>query len=869
MVTISAHTRQCKGGEFPDWGTSGLSELLFGDLWSFDEYCGHYQTGPRKAQDDYVHQAFYNGSALKSILSAGQPEELHRAVNQAILDGIRARNSLAIICSIRSWGYADESSHRLSITDSDNPRDCLSALARILGSLRQLAIKNDPNRHSISLGNRRIPSIDRLEVDSSIQDSCINTSRLSRDWLQVSTFGRINQGFPFDSHILLGDYNACKRLPQTRYCFGALQSDSWRKTHRQGSDDYIRVGLCLPNECNPDSLPDMTSMVDRIFSEHNQGIRTNLLFDGHIKRIYCPPEDHSPLRDPFRDSMSILLIIAATIWIGTMAFVTLLKPFKPNNQREKRVSFLGGFDLKNNLRSFFQYRTETDGLAGLDFIKVMGTFWLISSHNLLIIIPYFRNAQDFRLTCNSSLVALIVLQSQHVVVVFFMISGFLVGYKYLHKNRSIESIKLIVARYARLAPLYLLIYAFVKKFAHLLSSGPLWDYGVSPESEIRQCMKESWLVPILMLANFIPPFAHCILTGWHIANDFHIFLLIPWLLKVYQRSRSRGRLIAIASFILSHLFHLWNYHQSDNFNFETLVQEPFTIGARAIMERLANDYVNPIGRFGTCFMGVLLADMIIERRASRKLAALVEANKMHEISMIQLDKVNSNRYKVAGYTNDPVRSRANQFGSRFLLVTAMLSILACLIAPAMPMSLKGILGSYSKSLSYPLVRIGNELGWFYILYHLLDNQNPKSGESPTAEKSELNQFPLFQPSRTSSLLKLIGLPIWEIAVKLNYTLVIIHFTLARYFVQSQIELIEFSWPNLLQIIVFNILVTYCVAFTIHLAIEVPLMSIVKKILVVFKIETSGRYSSFSKRLTDDSDSVRRDCRTNSSSKNLC
>lgn len=834
LITIF-NLRQCEGSKITENVIATASNLLFGDIWSFGHYCGHNLTGPEKAQDDLLHQGFFNGSRLDSISNLNRPSEIKRGLNELIQNGLRARSSISIICSVSSWGYAEKtSSKRANARSRDDPTACWSALNRMVSSMKILSSQRDGECRDNGTNQN-------LQITS----QAIGNDRLLSDWLQVNTFGRINQGLPFESHIWLGDYNACKRLPQTRYCYGALRSGSWSRFGKHEGDNFIRVGMCLPRECNSRSFSSwdqLMSVLDQLLNEQHLGNRDSLLGGESLRLVdvFCLPEDDSPLRRIFGDFMSLILILGAVAWVSVIIRATFFRRLENQSPQDTgpKYRILNSFNLKTGWHKFFQSRPDTEGLVGFDFIKVLGILWLISSHNLHIILPYLRNPRDLHITGHSSPLIMIILQSQHGVVQFFLISGFLAGYKHLQRRntRSIQFTRIIVERYARLAPMYVLIYAFVKKFAHLMSSGPLWDYGVSPQSEIRQCMKESWLVPILMLANFVPPFSHCILTGWHIANDFHIFLLIPLLLKVYQWSRLSGRIVTVVSFSASHLYHFWKFHHADNFNFATLTREPFTIGIRTLMERFAELYVSPIGRFGTYFLGFLLADLIIELRSNNKKAAdRTEAAD----DMIELDRIDSS-YKKEPDQQTGIQPKPNT-RDKILLNTAIMHLILGLIFPTMPTSLIDSFGPYSKSVSYPLVRVMNELCWFYILYYILKEQSDSLGATEVCRKKV--EFSTENASGSSKLIRFLAMPIWSVAIKLNYTLVIIHFTIARYLIQSQTQLLNFSWFNLAQMITFNVFVTYCVAFIVHLTVEIPLMSIAKEGLTVAKFKSGHNGTS--------------------------
>lgn len=868
-----------------------LMNVLFGNLWKFDQYCGESRESKTITRDDIEIQSFYNGTKLDSLADISEFSFLGRS-NELNYLGIKSRSTNTILCSINNWGYAEEDTFNLSNQPFDNETECLKSIDKLYDALNfsntgkvlaPFCAKNPENYTQFTTN---------IGGDSSFID-CRQFHKVSNrtinEWIQLNSFGRAPSGLLWNSHMWLGDYNSCTKLPGMRYCLGSYRMNQWPPDDSPNMMNAYRIGLCLPRICNSrlSKSKEYVKKLDKL-------VKFNLIhisgFDEpqtyQLDEIYCPPANDSLYRNISGDFLSKLLLIIALVWLFLLSFATCFNlAIKKLSKKSPHRTLIDIFDLKASWANF-KYETHiAPELAGVNAIKVIHFIWLMFSHMYMLFASFCSNRHEMRDLMHKSYFASILLQGNHAVPIFFIISGLLVGHKHL-RGRSLNVMRFIMYRYIRLLPMYLVVYAYVKKFSHLLGDGPIWDHGVSIQSEARQCRMESWLVPILMLANFIPPFAHCILSGWHIANDFQLFLLAPLLLAAYRYSRLLGRLVAVSSFLLSHLYHVWNYHSVDRWSFETYALEPHIFGARVIMDRLSYDYVNPIGRFGTLFSGILLADLGLNcykkpsapgvgdqsinlhdlpKRTDKRQSSKEDLSTVDSSDIIN-DNNNTNtngRKSTCGSqtnvatcgiacSNTTVALVLN-FKDKLIFVVGSVIFLFVLFCCAYTPGTKFFLRSYSKAFTYPTGRLLIELGEFLLLYVLLRaNQrqvqvNHKQlisrsiGNEETTPSSSIAGQQQQQQQRTQSSLNafvavgnFFKKPIWDILVKLNYSLMLVHFTIARYLIQSQVQLLTFSWLNYFQYSTFLILLSYLVCCLVHLAVEMPLGSLIK--LLVNKLD---------------------------------
>lgn len=802
------------------------TETLFGPIWNFTQYCGTYRDSRRLLHDDEVSENLLNGSRINELSNVFDNGE----VNKLIYDFIVAKNSLSLVCSSNSWSYADDSVKDLANPTKDDPLDCECQLDKVLGKISYA-------------------SSQELSTPSG---SC--STKNEHDYLiQIDSFGRVTDGPSYFNDRWLGDYDKCTHMKQMRYCFGSYKTSDWLSSDLQ-RDDFrgLRIGLCLPRTCGFDTLQNRV-----ILSKVNSLAQKNLinLFDFKsqfsLDDIYCPPTVDSRWMSMTKDHMSIFLLLVMLIWLVLLSYASFTSTISSDTRTLK------DFDIKHRLVSFFHNDKLNSKLCGINAIKVIAMIWLICSHSLIGLMPFQRNYTDIK---SDSFIAGLLLQGHHAVPIFFLISGLLVGQKHLYKKQ--DSIRLIAYRYLRLAPMYLVIYAYVKKFSHLLGSGPLWDYGVSPQSEARQCMLESWFLPVFMLANFVNPFSHCILTGWHISNDFQIYLILPLIFYIYGKSKRFGRLSVFFGFIISHAHHYWYYLRSDRFDSRQLLSQSFFFGPRIVIDRLAFDYVNPFGRVGNYLLGVLLADLLLEENSKSE----YQGREIYREIQIDRDDTkysdNSETPTLGGREQELSGSlfmRRNSFFDRVWqsiksnqsLSAGLFCLMYTLSYPTSPESIKKVhYENRIKDVLFPFSRIVVEFGYFFVLHHIIihsrrdpaatnkfqvgyrlakrPKKSPESLGTFEGSKQLANEFTnVRQPGRIQCFF---GLSFWDVLVKLNYSIILTHYTVVRYVVQSQRQLPIFNAMNLSKNLLLIVTLSYLVSFVIHIFVEMPLTNIIKRLV---------------------------------------
>lgn len=824
-----------------------INRLLFGRIWEYSEYCNDKRDAATTNRDDVDVQDFFDGSALRA-LDAPSDESIAKLTALSI----KARASSACICSINSWGYAEESNYENSNSPASDQAICSMRINELVRSTH-------------------VPKM--IQDKASVGVVGQNLTHASWDYLRaVDTFGRQPSLPLYYSHHLLGSYDEClvSLNKTTRYCIGAYEHSSWPAgVEFSGQRMALRVSLCLPYECSSDQLRQ-----DSTIKQLDQLVKYNLPHldtDKYALRdVFCPPTEDSPIRQWFAEPLSIVLALIALVWLLTLVIVNC----GPQRFVDKSSLIGKSFAVRKYWHSLANSKHVDTQLAGLNGIKVLGMWWTMITHIIMITISNVHSSSAFNEHTRKSFFAGFAEMGQHSVPAFLIIAGFLAGYKPFKQSASNKPqqresfgrswLRMVAHRYLRLAPMYLVAYVYIRQFAHLLGKGPFWDYAVSEESEGRQCRVESWLLPILMLSNFVSPFSHCVLTGWHLANDLHSYFVLPFLLVVYRRSRALGNWLAAIAFVCTHLTHFYNFFMADSFNWSQIYAAPIAWGALNIIGRMAFDYSNPFGRIGTYFAGVILADVLVHSNMPHiGLALAAGCFMLHfAIGIINCDTgfwnlagpyskfimYPSNRvtveiayvlilYAVLGFQK---QKRLSSAARQTRPLTATTTTTTTTAADTQQRLLDAGQRQHEEHKSSNVERAPN---------NDTNNSRPDDVEhgdaedvSKAAERMAVNGSTVVLELAAQSTRKaersscgpivryvigLLSARAWNVLVKVNFTLMITHFTVLRTIIHSQRALIVFNWPNFIQLSALCFFASYLFALIIHLLVEMPLTSLMK------------------------------------------
>lgn len=176
-----------------------------------------------------------------------------------------------------------------------------------------------------------------------------------------------------------------------------------------------------------------------------------------------------------------------------------------------------------------------------DGIKVFATAYIVHGHTLMF---FFGIVTDIKFATERMLdfSMILCLNTLHVVSMFYMITGALITYLAFSRQKTKELLKptfwilVIMGRYLRLIPTYLLVFWFARHLSPYTGSGVRWfDYRTDIEHVRGYCSTESWMTMFTMSAADIKVPLDCVPQSWYLSNDFRTLLILPFYVMILAK----------------------------------------------------------------------------------------------------------------------------------------------------------------------------------------------------------------------------------------------------------------------------------------------------------------------------------------------
>lgn len=279
-------------------------------------------------------------------------------------------------------------------------------------------------------------------------------------------------------------------------------------------------------------------------------------------------------------------------------------------------------DINKNKGSQNGFKQQIVDLSNLEGIKVICMCYVILGHVLMTTTMIMSNGRDMASTTSISWF-LANLTPAFAVNSFFSITGILTSYL-LFKTKQIQNIAkkpvlwlgLIIYRYFRILPVYLIVTIYLKNISKFTGSGPLWDYGTSSLGQKRICENESIFWTILFGANFKSPFAHCVPSAWYLANDFQFFLITPIFITALYKNRRFGIKLLIYSIIVGYLAGVTSIYSTPFDNLEPIANF-MPHGLKTYITFFEHNYTQPQYRVSAYLIGLVAGYLIYEHEHNK------------------------------------------------------------------------------------------------------------------------------------------------------------------------------------------------------------------------------------------------------------
>lgn len=250
----------------------------------------------------------------------------------------------------------------------------------------------------------------------------------------------------------------------------------------------------------------------------------------------------------------------------------------------------------------------------LDGIKVFATAYIVFGHTLMFFFGCvadirFGNEHMFDFTMIATINAL------QVVGLFYIITGILISYLAFSRQKVRQLLQpsfwviVIIGRYLRLLPSYLLVFWFAKHMAQYTGSGPFWiDFRTDDQQPRGYCSHESWLTMLTMSAADVKIPYDCVPQAWYLSNDFRTLLIIPVYVIVLALNTTAGY-AAIFSTLIYSFVKMTHILRDADIDYKILLKwQPHVYNI--LTDRLHDVYTNLSIRLSTYLLGIVVGHFL-------------------------------------------------------------------------------------------------------------------------------------------------------------------------------------------------------------------------------------------------------------------
>ncbi|XP_046733955.1 nose resistant to fluoxetine protein 6-like [Diprion similis] len=301
----------------------------------------------------------------------------------------------------------------------------------------------------------------------------------------------------------------------------------------------VYLSLCVPASCSSQDVAAALKEPLRKLADARQ-----IHLDITVKPSHCQARSDVPKE--FTIGLKVFLFIVVTLFVlvvaGSWYDSSIYSPEDAAEDNEPG-DFILCFSARRNLRSIFSTGSFHPGLDCINCIRFFFMTCVIFGHRLmqyfghpLVEATYLEKAY----TIPSSM---ILFNGPIIVDGFFSVGGLLLAYgvlRELDRRKRLNFIALMLIRFLRLTPLYMLVVLFNATLMPMMGSGPYWEAKVGFERD--NCAK-NWWTNLLYINNYVRPNEMCMFQSWYLSVDYHLHIVGLFVLWAYwQLPRRLGYL---------------------------------------------------------------------------------------------------------------------------------------------------------------------------------------------------------------------------------------------------------------------------------------------------------------------------------------
>jgi peptidoglycan/LPS O-acetylase OafA/YrhL len=342
----------------------------------------------------------------------------------------------------------------------------------------------------------------------------------------------------------------------------AKHHSPWQVEVKFMLENMLHIGLCLPKSCTNNEVFNLTR---KYFNNRLIDVQVMYEIDADVVHVKDMKLSHD-----FYYKKTLWLLCGILAVTGLLTLLSYINEEKVNelsnennnnnnnndlttkttqcSQKTFYEKLLDSFSVRKNWQTIADDSISPDSIPVIGGLKTISCYLILTFHMLWFsyytidnrgIMFHYAEQVQFQVIANAPLL----------VDMFFVISGFLVTYNFLRNKLRMDEIKnnsfrhnaklfgkLLLHRYIRLSPLYLLITLMSEVgMSYVVDTSKFWVH-----QRYDQTCQRYWWRNLLYIQNLFHADDLCVCWSWSLACDMQYYIIFTLILFIYAKNKKAG-----------------------------------------------------------------------------------------------------------------------------------------------------------------------------------------------------------------------------------------------------------------------------------------------------------------------------------------